>query len=115
MNGNPLAGYFWSVYAGQQVRIESESRLGVFSVSMQGELDQGAEAVNERGAISRSRYWPTESYPAVTTALFPAQSWGSLLSQWGNYASGLVGQALNQAVNTVEGAGNTVIQAGEQG
>src|SRR5208282_1577974 len=54
-------------------------------------------------------------YPAVSSALFPAQSWGSLLGQWGNYASGLVSQILNQAVNTVESAGNTVIQAGEQG
>ncbi len=114
-NGSPLAGYFWSVYAGQQVALSPSLDLGVFSVSIQGELDQGAEAVNERGAISQSRYWPTESYPAVTSALFPAQSWGSLLAQWGNYASGLVGQVLNQAVNTVESAGNTVIQAGEQG
>ena len=87
--------------------------LGV-GVSVQGELDQGAEAVNERGAISQSRYWPTESYPAVTSSLFPSQSWSSLLAQWGNAASGLIGQALNQAVSTVQSAGNTVIQAGEQ-
>ena len=113
--GSGLVSYERSVYAAQQELGLNLSLDVGFSVNAQVELDQGAEAVNERGAISRSRHWPTESYPAVTSAVFPAQSWGSLLEQWGNYASGLVGQALNQAVSTVESAGNTVIQAGEQG
>jgi len=114
-NGSVLVNYERAVYAAQQyLGLNLNLDLG-FGVNVQVELDQGAEAVNERGAISQSRYWPTESYPAVSSALFPAQSWGSLLGQWGNYASGLVSQILNQAVNTVESAGNTVIQAGEQG
>lgn len=114
-NGSVLVNYERAVYAAQQYAgLNLKLDLG-FGVNVQGELDQGAEAVNERGAISQSRYWPTESYPAVTNALFPAQSWSFLLGQWGNHASGLIGQVLHQAVNAVASAGNTVIQAGEQG
>ena len=113
-NGNVLVNYERTVYAATQyVGLNLSLDLGV-SVNVQGELDQGAEAVNERGAISQSRYWPTESYPAVTNSLFPAQSWSYLLEQWGKNASPLIGQVLHQAVNAVASAGNTVIQAGEQ-
>jgi hypothetical protein len=113
-NGSVLVNYERAVYAAQPyVELNLKLDLG-FGVNVQGELDQGAEAVNERGAIWQSRHWPTESYPAVTSALFPVQSWSYLLGQWGKNASGLIGQVLHQAVNAVAGAGNTVIQAGEQ-
>jgi hypothetical protein len=113
-NGSVLVNYERAVYAAQPyVELNLKLDLAV-SVNVQGELDQGAEAVNERGAISQSRHWPTESYPAVTNSLFPTQSWSSLLGQWGRNASGLIGQVLHQAVNAVASAGNTLIQAGEQ-
>lgn len=112
-NGNSITSYKWSVYAGQQelgVNLNLDLGLGV---SLQGELDQGAEIVNERGAILQSRYWPAESNPALTPNLFPTQSWSSILSQWGNNALGPIGQAVNQAITTVANAGNTIVQAGQ--
>ena len=112
MNGSSLANYDWSVYAGQQqLGANLNVNLGI-GVSLQGELDQGAEIVNERGAVSQSRYWPTESYPALTSAQFPTRSWTSLLSQWGTYAVGPIGQALNAFASEVANGVDTVIHAG---
>ena len=84
-------------------------------MNLQGELDQGAEVVNERGVFWQSRYWPAEWYPALTSSLFPAESWFSLLSRWGANAAGPIGQAVQAAVTTVENAGNTVVQVAGQG
>jgi hypothetical protein len=115
-NGNPLAAYSWSVYAGQQkFGINPDLDLGMFGVNLQGELDQGAEVVNERGVFWRARYWPTESYPAITSSLFPTEPWASLLRQWGVNAAGLIGQAVQAVATTVENAANTVVQVGEAG
>ena len=115
-SGDSTVNYQWSVYAAQQdFGLNLNLDLGVCGVSLEGELDHGAEAVNERGVIERSRYWPTESYPAMTTALFPTQSWLSLLSQWGANAAGPIGQAVQAAATTVENAGNTVVQVAGQG
>jgi hypothetical protein len=114
MNGNPLAAYSWSVYAGQNFGLSPSLSLGVLAVSVQGELDQGAEAVNQRGTLWQARYWPTESYPAVTTDLFPTQSWASLLSQWGTYAAGPVGQGIHWIATTVDNAAGTVVHVTQQ-
>ena len=113
-NGSPLAGYFWSVYAGQSSELNYDLDLGVADVSLQGELDQGAEVINERGAISQSRSWPTESYPAVTTDLLPTLSWFTVLSQWGNYASGPIWQAVSHTFATIANTANNIVQAGEK-
>jgi hypothetical protein len=115
MNGNPLAAYSFSVYAGQQnFGLNIDLSLGALGVKVQGELDQGAEAVNERGTLWQTRYWPTEWYPAVTTGLFPTQSWSSLLSQWGNYAVGPIGKGIQWIATTVDNAGDTVVHVSEQ-
>ena len=115
MNGNPLAAYSWSVYAGQQdFGLNPSLSLGVLGVNVQGELDQGAEAVNQRGTVWQTRYWPTESYPAVTTDFFPTQSWSSLLSQWGNYAVGPIGQGIQWIATTVDNAAATVVHVTQQ-
>ena len=112
-NGVNTTSYRWSVYAQEQelgVNLNLDLGLGV---TLQGELDRGAEVVNQRGAISQSRYWPTETYPPMTADMLPTQSWPSILSQWGNYALGPIGQAINQAITTIANAGNTVVQAGQ--
>jgi hypothetical protein len=115
MNGNPLAAYSWSVYAGQQnFGVNLDLDLGVLGVNVQGELDQGAEAVNQRGTLWQTRYWPTESYPAVTTGLFPTQSWSSLLSQWGSYAAGPIGKGIQWIATTVNNAAGTVVHVTQQ-
>jgi hypothetical protein len=112
--GNNLVSYEWSVGVAQQnFGLNLSLNLVAFGVNLQGELDQGAEAVNQRGAILQSRYWPTESYPALTASLFPSQPWGSILSQWGQNAVGPIGQGVNQVVTAVGNAGNTVIQAAQ--
>ncbi|MDR3459319.1 MAG: carboxypeptidase regulatory-like domain-containing protein [Verrucomicrobiae bacterium] len=85
-------------------------------ISFNLELDRGAEIVNERGAFlsrNQSKYWPTESYPPITTNLFPTQSWSSILGQWGNNATAPIGQAVNQAVTVIQNAGNTIVKAGQ--
>ena len=114
--GSPLVTYEWSVRAAQQ-NFGSDAHLDLvaFGVNLQGELDQGAQAVNQRGAILQSRYWPTEAYPAITASLFPNQSWVSILSQWGYNATGPIGEGAHQAVTVVESAGNTLIHAGQAG
>jgi len=112
-NGVNTTTYRWSVYAQEQelgVNLNLDLGLGV---TLQGELDRGAEVVNQRGAISQSRYWPTETYPPMTTDMLPTQSWPSILSQWGNYALGPIGQAINQAITRIANAGNTLVQAGQ--
>jgi len=82
-SGNPLVTYEWSVCAAQQnFGLNLNLDVVAFGVNLHGELDQGAQAVNQRGAILQSRYWPTEAYPAITATLFPNQSWVSILSQW---------------------------------
>ena len=114
-NGTPLAGYSWSVSSyQQQVGLDLDLNLG-FGVNLQGELDQGAEVVNERGVFWQSRYWPAESYPAIASGLFPTESWASLLSQWGANAAGPIGQAIQAAATTVENAANTVVQVAGSG
>ena len=113
-SGNPLVTYEWSVCAAQQnFGLNLNLDVVAFGVNLHGELDQGAQAVNQRGAILQSRYWPTEAYPAITATLFPNQSWVSILSQWGYNATGPIGQAVHEGVTAVETAGNTVIQAGQ--
>ena len=114
MNGNPLTAYSWSVYAGQNLGLSPSLSLGVLGVSVQGELDQGAEAVNQRGTLWQARYWPTESYPAVTTALFPTQPWSALLSQWGTYAAGPIGKGIQWIATTVDNAAGTVVHVTQQ-
>jgi Carboxypeptidase regulatory-like domain len=114
MNGNPLAAYSWSVYAGQNFGLSPSLSLGVLGVNVQGELDHGAEAVNQRGTLWQTRYWPTESYPAVTTDLFPTQSWASLLSQWGTYAAGPIGKGIQWIATTVDNAAGTVVHVTQQ-
>jgi len=113
-NGNPLATYAWSVCAAQQ-NFSFNARLDLlaFGVNLQGEFDQAAEEVNQRGVIMQTRYWPTESYPAITSSQLPSQSWLSILSQWGQNAAGPIGQGVNQLVTAVGNAGNTVIQAAQ--
>ncbi|MGO9203737.1 MAG: carboxypeptidase regulatory-like domain-containing protein [Limisphaerales bacterium] len=114
--GESVVNYQRSVFAAEQdFGLNLNLDLGVCGVNLVGELDHGAEAVNERGVLERSRYWPTESYPAVTTALFPTQSWLSLLSQWGANAAGPIGQAIQAAATTVENAANTVVQVAGSG
>ena len=114
-NGNPLAGYSWSVYAGQQnFGLNLDLSLGVLGVNVQGELDQGAEVVNQRGRLWQTRYCPTESYPALTTDLFPTQPWSSLLSQWGNYAAGPIGKGIQWIATTVDNAADTVVHVTQQ-
>jgi hypothetical protein len=54
-----------------------------------------------------------ESYPAVSTSLFPQDGILGKELAWIAYASGPIGKALNQVVNSVASAGNTVIQAGQ--
>jgi hypothetical protein len=111
-NGDTMASYDWSVYAGQQqfgANLNLDLGMGV---SLQGELDQGAEIINERGTIAQSRYWPTESYPAITPAQLPTQSLFSLVAEWGTYASGTIGQALSAFATEVASGVDTVIQAG---
>ena len=88
----------------------------IASLNFNLELDRGAEVVNERGVvlpIYQFAHWPTESYPALTTDLFPTQTWPSILSQWETYASGPIGSAINQTITTIENAGNTIAQAGQ--
>jgi alpha-tubulin suppressor-like RCC1 family protein len=115
-NAVPLTGYSWSVSSYQpQTELDANLDLGSFGVNLQGELDQGAEVVNERGVFWQSRYWPAESYPAITTSLFPTESWFSLLSEWGANAAGPIGQAIQAAATTVENAANTVVQVAAQG
>jgi hypothetical protein len=113
-NGNPLATYAWSVCAAQQnFGFNARLDLLAFGVNLQGEFDQAAEEINQRGAIMQTRHWPTESYPAITSSQLPSQSWLSMLSQWGYNATGPIGQAVNQVFTAVGNAGNTVIQAGQ--
>jgi hypothetical protein len=115
VNGNPLAAYSFSVYAGQQIfGLNPSLSLGALEVNVQGELDQGAEAVNQRGTLWQTRYWPTESYPAVTSDLFPTQPWSSLLSQWGNYAAGPIGKGIQWIATTVDNAAGTVVHVTQQ-
>jgi hypothetical protein len=115
MNGNPLSTYSWSVYAGQQTfGLSPDLSLPGLEVNLQGELDQGAEAVNQRGTLWQSRYWPTESYPAVMADLFPTQPWSSLLSQWGNYAAGPIGKGIQWIATTVDNAAGTVVHVTQQ-
>ena len=112
-NGVNTTSYRWSVYAQEhELGVNLNVDLGL-GVTLQGELDRGAEVVNQRGAISQSRYWPTEAYPPMTTDIIPTQSWSSILSQWGSYALGPIGQAINQAVTTIANTGNTLVQAGQ--
>jgi hypothetical protein len=114
-NGTPLAAYSFSVYAGKQnFGLNLDLELGELGVNVQGELDQGAEAVNERGTLWQTRYWPTESYPAVTTDLFPAQSWKSLLSQWGTYAAGPIGKGIQWIATTVDNLAGTFVHVTKQ-
>ena len=113
-NGIPLTTYTWSVCAAQQTfGFKANLDLLAFSVNLQGESDQAAEEINQRGAIMQTRYWPTESYPAITSSQLPSQSWGSILKLWGQNATGPIGQAVNQVVTAVGNVGNTVIQAGQ--
>ena len=111
-NGSAVATYSRAVYAGQQqfgVNLDLDFGIGV---SLQGELDRGAEVVNERGAIAQSCYWPTESYPPLTAAQFPTQPLSALLSQWGKNATAIIWQALNAFGTSVASGADTVIQAG---
>jgi hypothetical protein len=113
-NGNPLATYAWSVCAAQQnFGFNARLNLLAFGVNLQVESDQAAEEVNQRGTILQSHYWPTESYPAITSSQLPSQYWLWILQQWGYNATGPIGQAVNQVVTAVGNAGNTVIQTGE--
>ena len=110
---NMPASYEWMVLAEQQnLGFSFNLDLGI-GISLQGELDQGAEVFNERGSILQGRNWPTESYPAVTTAQLPTQSWTSILSQWGYYASGPIGQAVNQITTSIGNGVNTVFSVGK--
>ena len=102
------------MYAGQNLGLSPSLSLPGLGVNVQGELDQGAEAVNQRGTLWQSRYWPTESYPALTTALFPTQSWASLLSQWGTYAAGPIGKGIQWITTAVDNAAGTVVHVTEQ-
>lgn len=114
-NGNTFVNYEWSVYAAQQnFTFNLNLNLEALGINLQGEVDQGADAVNQRGAILQSRYWPTESYPAITNSIFPSQSWDSILSQWGDYAAGPIGQGINQVITAVNNAGNTVVHVAQQ-
>jgi hypothetical protein len=114
-NGTSVVSYQWSVYAAQQdFGLNLNVNLDVVGVNLEGELDHGAEAVNQRGVIQRSRYWPTESYPAMTDALFPTQSWSSLLSQWGTYAAGPIGKGVQWIATTVDNAAGTVVHVTQQ-
>ena len=110
MNGSPVATYSRSVYAGQQkfgLNLNLDFGIGG---SLQGELDQGAEIVNERGAVAQSYLWPTESYPPLTSAQFPTQPLSSLVSQWGKNATSVILQALNAFGTSVAGDVDTVIK-----
>lgn len=115
IDGTPLATYSWSVSSSQQqaaVNFDFELGLGV---TFQGDLDQGAEAVIERGVFWQSRYWPTEAYPAIGSGLFPTESWFSLVEQWGANAAGPIEQAVQAVATTVENAANTVVHVAESG
>ena len=114
INGNPLAAYSWSVYAGQIFGLNPSLSLGVLELNVQGELDLGAEAVNQRGTLWRAHYWPTESYPAVTADLLPTQSWSSILTQWGKYAAGPIGKAVQWVATTVDNAADTIVHVAQQ-
>ena len=70
------------------------------------------KVVNERGQILRFKRMALESYPVLTTSLFPPQSIIDKEIAWLGYASGPVGQALNKVVNTIGNTANNVIQAG---
>ena len=116
-NGTTLQ-YEKSVYASEQktfgIDLDVDLAVGGFALNLEGGVERGAEVVNERGKILRSKRMALETYPAVSTALFPANSIVDKEYAWLLYASGPVGQALNQAVNTVASAGGTLIQAGQQ-
>lgn len=112
-NGDLITAYEWSIYVEQQSSsLGFDLDLSGISFNVDGEMSQGAEAVNERGAILRASYWPLESYPAITNDFFPAQSWSSILGQWGNYAAGPIVQGINQAITVVKNVGNTIVNAG---
>jgi len=116
-----VTNYERSVFAsevGSQIGFNANAALGLdFSLNFNLELDRGAEVVNERGAILPNyqfTHWPTESYPALTTDLFPTQTWPTIISQWGNYASGVIGEAINQTITTVANdVDNTLVQDGQ--
>jgi hypothetical protein len=113
--GSSVVSCQWSVYAAQQdFGLNLNVNVNVVGVNLQGELDHGAEAVNQRGVIQRSRYWPTESYPAMTDALFPTQPWSSVLSQWGNYAAGPIEKGIHWIATTVDNAADTVVHVTQQ-
>ena len=124
-NGSGISSYKWSVYAEQQeFDVSGDLTLGIgkdlgLDVSMQEDLYQGAEVINERGAILQRyqfSYWPTESYPPITTNLFPTQSWHSIISQWATNAAVPIGQAVNRAEMTINGCvSNTAVQIKQNG
>jgi hypothetical protein len=114
-NGS-LTNYERSVFAsevGAQVGINFDV---LTSLNFNVELDRGAEAVNERGAVLQRyqfSHWPSESYPAITTDFFPTQTWPSILAQWEYNAVGPISQAINQTITAVANVGNTIVQAGQ--
>ncbi len=113
--GTKLVSYQWSVSAAQQsADLDLNVNIDVIGVKLKGELDQGAEAVNQRGTLWRAHYWPTESYPAVTADLLPTQSWSSILTQWGKYAAGPIGKAVQWVATTVDNAADTIVHVAQQ-
>jgi hypothetical protein len=123
LTGSSITTYNRSLYA---YEVEAQGNLGVslglgagLNLNFQGELDRGAEVVNERGVIfqprhwSASPYWPTESYPAMTTNLFPTESWSSLLSGWASDATDPIDQAIHSAITNFQAGVKTAIQSGQ--
>jgi len=108
--------YQRSLYVFDQFPIEADADLDPLangiSITLQGDLEKGAEAVNERGIVWQCRMrMPLESYPPITSDMLPQQSVIEKELTWLRYAnaSGLVAQALNQFTTAVAAGANTVI------
>ncbi len=111
--------YERSLYAAEQKTIGLDVDLDGFiaglGLSMEGGVERGAEVVNERGQILRHKRMALESYPALTTSLFPQQSIISKEVDWVYHASGPIGQALNKVATTIGDAAENVVEAGVEG
>ena len=116
-NDGRVVDYERTVYAGTQrvlnPKIDLDAVVAGLSVSLEGNLERGAEVVNERGRIWQHKCMALESYPAVADANFPASSVLDLEKGWAANAFQPIAQALNQFSTTVAAGAQTVIQAGK--
>ncbi|HTV42364.1 MAG TPA: carboxypeptidase regulatory-like domain-containing protein [Candidatus Sulfotelmatobacter sp.] len=119
----PLSGgainYQRSIYAAEVgIGVGLDVDLATFGLSFNGdfngEAERGADKVVQRGAIFGAQHYPTESYPAMSTSLFPSQTWPDLLLQWIQNAAPILDDVYYQTVTTVaDDTETTLIQAGQ--